>query len=60
MQTVVKAFQIGHVQVGGRELFLIAGPCVVESETHAMKMAEDIGTITRRLQIHYIFKGMKG
>lgn len=56
MQTVVKSFQIGQVQAGGRELFLIAGPCVVESETHAMKMAEAIGTITRRLQIPYIFK----
>jgi 2-dehydro-3-deoxyphosphooctonate aldolase (KDO 8-P synthase) len=56
MHAVVKSFQIGNVQAGGRELFLIAGPCVVESEIHALKMAEAIGAITRQLQIPYIFK----
>ncbi|MCS6884886.1 MAG: 3-deoxy-8-phosphooctulonate synthase [Acidobacteriota bacterium] len=37
-------------------LFLIAGPCVIESEWHCMKMAEAISTITRRLGMPYIFK----
>ena len=56
MHAVIKSVQIGNVEAGGRELFLIAGPCVVESETHAMKMAEAISAITRRLQVPYIFK----
>ena len=56
MRTVIKSFHIGEVETGGHNLFLIAGPCVVESEAHAMKMAEAISTITRRLQIPYIFK----
>lgn len=36
--------------------FLLAGPCVIESESHALKMAESIAAITRRLKIPYIFK----
>jgi|SRR5215813_9569847 len=56
MRTVIKSFHIGEVEASGRDLFLIAGPCVVESEAHAMKMAEAISQITRRLQIPYIFK----
>lgn len=56
MQAVIKPFQIGNVEAGAKSLFLIAGPCVVESEAHALKMAEAISAITRRLQIPYIFK----
>jgi 2-dehydro-3-deoxyphosphooctonate aldolase (KDO 8-P synthase) len=40
----------------GSGLFLIAGPCVIESETHALKMAEEISAVARKLQIPYIFK----
>ena len=49
-------FEIGNVHVGSGELFLIAGPCVIESEAHALKMAEGISVITRELRIPYIFK----
>jgi 2-dehydro-3-deoxyphosphooctonate aldolase (KDO 8-P synthase) len=37
-------------------LFLIAGPCVIESEKHALFMAEVIKGITRALNIPFIFK----
>lgn len=40
----------------GSGLFLIAGPCVIESEAHALKMAKEIGAVTRKLNIPYIFK----
>jgi len=40
----------------GQNLFLIAGPCVIESEAHALKMAEAISTIARKLQVPYVFK----
>jgi 2-dehydro-3-deoxyphosphooctonate aldolase (KDO 8-P synthase) len=40
----------------GSGLFLIAGPCVIESETHALKMAEAISAVARKLNIPYIFK----
>ncbi|HLZ13437.1 MAG TPA: 3-deoxy-8-phosphooctulonate synthase [Candidatus Acidoferrum sp.] len=41
---------------GDDSLFLIAGPCVIESEVHARKMAESIATIARDADIPYIFK----
>jgi 2-dehydro-3-deoxyphosphooctonate aldolase (KDO 8-P synthase) len=37
-------------------LFLIAGPCVIESEAHALKMAEAISAVAGKLRIPYIFK----
>jgi 2-dehydro-3-deoxyphosphooctonate aldolase (KDO 8-P synthase) len=37
-------------------LFLIAGPCVIESESHARKMAESVAKITADAGIPYIFK----
>jgi 2-dehydro-3-deoxyphosphooctonate aldolase (KDO 8-P synthase) len=49
-------FEIGNVQVGSGTLFLIAGPCVIESETHVRKMADAIQRITSDLGIPYIFK----
>jgi 2-dehydro-3-deoxyphosphooctonate aldolase (KDO 8-P synthase) len=53
---VKHSFEIGPVQVGGGQLFLIAGPCVIESEAHARRMAEAIQRITSDLRIGYIFK----
>ena len=50
------AFKVGNVEVGGGELFLIAGPCVIESEDHAIKMAESIAGVARALRLPYIFK----
>lgn len=49
-------FEIGTVQVGSGKLFLIAGPCVIESETHVRTMADAIQRITSDLGIPYIFK----
>jgi len=40
----------------GHPLFLIAGPCVIESERHAMKMAERLSAAARSLGIPFIFK----
>ena len=50
------SFQVGSVNIGGGQLFLIAGPCVIESETHAIKMAEAIAAIAREKKLPYIFK----
>lgn len=56
MPVAVKPFKVGSVEVGGENLFLIAGPCLVESEAHALKMAQAIRSITDRLGVPYIFK----
>lgn len=37
--------------------FLLAGPCVIEGEDMAMRIAERIVTITDKLRIPYVFKG---
>ena len=49
-------FEIGSISVGRGELFLIGGPCVLESESHARGLAEKIGEIARELGVPYIFK----
>ncbi len=53
---VSHSFEIGPVQVGAGQLFLIAGPCVIESEAHVRIMAEAIQRIASDLKIPYIFK----
>jgi 2-dehydro-3-deoxyphosphooctonate aldolase (KDO 8-P synthase) len=53
---VANSFQVGNVTIGGGNLFLIAGPCVIESEEHALKMAEAIAAIARQKKLSYIFK----
>ncbi len=49
-------FEIGSVHVGAGQLFLIAGPCVIESEAHTRKMADALQRVTGDLGIPYIFK----
>lgn len=41
----------------GENFFLLAGPCVIESEELAFQVAERMVDITRKLNIPYIFKG---
>jgi 2-dehydro-3-deoxyphosphooctonate aldolase (KDO 8-P synthase) len=53
---VKPSFQLGDLTVGDGSLFLIAGPCVIESEEHAIRMAECINGVARALKIPYIFK----
>ncbi|MBA3914137.1 MAG: 3-deoxy-8-phosphooctulonate synthase [Acidobacteriales bacterium] len=47
---------LGDLRIGGGDLFLIAGPCVIESEEHALRMASLIREITSSLGIPFIFK----
>lgn len=51
-----EGFQVGNAVIGGGNLFLIAGPCVIESEDHAIRMAEIIKGVTRSLGFPFIFK----
>jgi 2-dehydro-3-deoxyphosphooctonate aldolase (KDO 8-P synthase) len=57
---VTNPFDIGEgshrVPVGRGKLFLISGPCVIESEQHARAMADAIQRIASDLGIPYIFK----
>ena len=50
-------FNIGKISIGGNSpLVLVAGPCQIESETHAQHMAGMILDITRPLGIPIIYK----
>ncbi|MEO9894479.1 3-deoxy-8-phosphooctulonate synthase [Aurantibacter sp.] len=41
----------------GDNFFLLSGPCAIEGEDMALRIAEKIVTVTDKLQIPYIFKG---
>lgn len=47
--------QIKHADSGN--FFLLAGPCAIEGEDMAMRIADRLVTITDRLRIPYVFKG---
>jgi 2-dehydro-3-deoxyphosphooctonate aldolase (KDO 8-P synthase) len=51
-----KQFELGSIRIGGPSLFLIAGPCVIESLEHALRMGEAISAVARKLDIPYVFK----
>jgi 2-dehydro-3-deoxyphosphooctonate aldolase (KDO 8-P synthase) len=53
---VTTSFQLDNVRIGSGNLFLIGGPCVIESEEHALFMAEVIKGVTRSLNFPFIFK----
>jgi 2-dehydro-3-deoxyphosphooctonate aldolase (KDO 8-P synthase) len=54
---MTQAVCVGKLTLGGgHPLFLIAGPCVIESERHALKMAGRLTAAARELRIPYIFK----
>ena len=51
------SFSIGNIALGAKApLFLIAGPCVIESEAHATSMAESLAKIAGALKVPLIFK----
>jgi len=47
---------VGGVTIGGGPLVLIAGPCVIESEAHAVETALALRDISRRAGTPFIFK----
>lgn len=50
-------FKIGNFMVGQDEpLFFILGPCVIESESFTLKVAESIKELAEKLNINVIFK----
>ena len=52
-----RQIKVGGVAIGGgAPLAAILGPCVIESETHLMNMAEEIKSICSELEVPLIFK----
>jgi 2-dehydro-3-deoxyphosphooctonate aldolase (KDO 8-P synthase) len=53
----VTPIQFAGLTVGrGSSLLLIAGPCVIESEAHAVDLAVAVRDIARRAGVQYVFK----
>ncbi len=53
----IRAVPIGRFSIGaGQPLVLIAGPCVIESEAHALRMAESLVKITAQARVPLVFK----
>lgn len=58
MPIVSKEIEIApKVKVGGKgRFFLVAGPCVIESEEHSLRLAREIGRTCAALGVPFIFK----
>jgi 2-dehydro-3-deoxyphosphooctonate aldolase (KDO 8-P synthase) len=53
----VTPLELGDIAIGGGSPFvLIAGPCVIESELHAMELAGRLCDVARRAGVPFIFK----
>jgi 2-dehydro-3-deoxyphosphooctonate aldolase (KDO 8-P synthase) len=53
----VTPIRLGDFSIGGgRPFVLIAGPCVIESEQHAVDLAGNLAEIARRMRVPFIFK----
>ena len=53
----VTGVRVGDVPIGdGAPLVLIGGPCVIESDTHALSLGGAIAAVARRLGVPYVFK----
>jgi 2-dehydro-3-deoxyphosphooctonate aldolase (KDO 8-P synthase) len=51
-----KSFQVGTATFGDGRLTIIAGPCVIESEEHAMMMARECAGRARNAKLDFVFK----
>jgi 2-dehydro-3-deoxyphosphooctonate aldolase (KDO 8-P synthase) len=48
--------EVGGRAIGSRALFLIAGPCVIESEDLCLRLAAHLKALADRLGVPYVFK----
>ncbi len=54
--TSTHEISLGSVSLGRNSLFLIAGPCVIESEAHARMVAERVAKISADAGVPCVFK----
>ena len=53
----MKTIKIGDFEISNKKnFFLIAGPCVIESESHSLMMAEKIAKVCQKLKINFVYK----
>lgn len=57
MATQAESVRLGDYRVGpGRPLLLIAGPCVIESLEHCLRLGERIAAVAKAVGLPYVFK----
>src|SRR5688500_7562229 len=54
--TEVKSFKVENITFGDGRLTFILGPCVVESEKHALFMAREIKDICESVGVEFVYK----
>jgi len=52
----VQPVSVGSATFGAGQLALIAGPCVIESESHAIDLGHALAAIAREAGVPYVFK----
>ena len=52
----LKSFDVENVIFGGGDLSFILGPCVVESDQHALFMAQEINDICKNVGVNFVYK----
>ena len=52
----MKTIHVGNLTIDGSNLFLIAGPCVIEGYDRTLMIGREIKKICERLGVQYIFK----
>lgn len=53
---MTKIVQVGHIACGSEQLFLISGPCVIETEDVMLRTAEKLKEVSERTKVPVIFK----
>ena len=53
---MAKPLRIGSCTLGGKEPLFILGPCVIESEKFAWRMARKLKSICERENVQFVFK----
>jgi 2-dehydro-3-deoxyphosphooctonate aldolase (KDO 8-P synthase) len=54
LNNMTKIVKVGDIECGGKDLFLISGPCVIEDESIMMKTAEKLKEVSERLNIKMV------
>lgn len=52
----IKPFHVGDVTFGDGRLVIIAGPCIIESEEHALMLARECSRRARDAGLGYVYK----
>lgn len=53
---MTKIVQVGHIACGSEQLFLISGPCVIETEDVMLRTAEKLKEVSERTKVPVIYK----